>query len=113
MRKASFTNYISNLKRDDNSIWKPIKKQEKPQTSFPPIRKYSTPPGPWTKSDKEKADIFAEHLSEVFIPHSNDLNQDVERDLATDIQPPEHLKALTLKELKTKSKCYIYGEHRH
>ena len=29
MRNASFTNYISHIKRDDNSIWKPIKKQEK------------------------------------------------------------------------------------
>jgi hypothetical protein len=102
MRNASFTNYISNLKRDDNSIWKPIKNRKTPQTSFPPIRKYSIPPGPWAKSDKEKADLFAEHLSEVFTPHNNDLDQDVEQDLATHIQPPEHVKAFTLKELKNK-----------
>jgi hypothetical protein len=37
-----------------------------------PLRKYSTPPGPWAKSDQEKADLFAEHLSEVFSPHKND-----------------------------------------
>ena len=80
------------------------KNKKNPQTSFPPISKYSIPPGPWAKSDKQKAHLFAEHLSEVFTPHNNDLDQDVERDLATHIQPPEHLKAFTLKELKNKIK---------
>jgi len=81
-----------------------IKNKKKPQTSFPPIRKYSIPPGPLAKRDKEKADLFAEHLREVFIPHNNDLDRDVERDLAKHIQPPEHLKAFTLKELKNEIK---------
>jgi len=58
-------------------------KIKKTQTSLPPIRKYSIPPGPWAKSDKEKADLFAEHLSEVFSPNNNDQDQDVERELAT------------------------------
>jgi hypothetical protein len=42
-----------------------------PASTSPPIRKYSTPPGPWSKRDKEKAYLFAEHLSEVFSPHNN------------------------------------------
>jgi hypothetical protein len=50
---------VSNVKRQDNSIWKLIKNKRKPKTASPPIRKYSTPPGPWAKSDKEKAKIFA------------------------------------------------------
>ena len=69
MRNASFTTYVSTLKRDDNSIWKPIKNRKKNHTSIPPIRKRSTPPGPWAKTDKQKADLFAEHLSAVFTPH--------------------------------------------
>jgi len=100
MRNAFFTTYVSNLKRDDNSTWKPIKNKKKPQTSLPPIRKYSIPPGPWAKSDKEKADLFAEHLSEVFSPHNSDQDQDVERDLAKHTQPPENLQAFTLREIK-------------
>jgi hypothetical protein len=99
MRNASFTTYVSNLKRD-NSIRKPIQNKKNPQTSLPPIRKYSIPPGPWAKSDKEKADLFAEHLSEVFSPHNNDQHPDVERDLATHTQPPENLQAFTLREIK-------------
>ena len=73
------------------------KNNKKPQTSFPAIRKYATPPGPWAKSDKEKADFLAENLSGVFTQHNYDLDQDVEPDLPTHIQPPEHLKAFTLK----------------
>jgi hypothetical protein len=47
---------------------------DNPKTS-PPICKYSTPPEPWAKSDKEKTELFAEHLSEVFSPHNNDQDQ--------------------------------------
>jgi hypothetical protein len=32
----SFTKYVSNLRRDDCSIWKPIKAKKKPQTPLPP-----------------------------------------------------------------------------
>jgi len=51
------------------------------------------------KSDKEKAELFAECLSEVFSPHDNDQDQEVEQDLDTPIQLQEHLKAFTLKEI--------------
>jgi len=53
MRNESFEKYVSNLKREDNSIWESIKNRRKPKTS-PPIRKYSKTPGPWAKRDKEK-----------------------------------------------------------
>jgi len=65
MRNESFEKYVSNLTREANSIWKPIKNRRKPKTTSPPIRKYSTPPVLWAKSDKEKAELFGEHLSEV------------------------------------------------
>jgi hypothetical protein len=35
MRNASFTTYVSNLKSDDNFIWKPIKNKKKPQNITP------------------------------------------------------------------------------
>jgi len=62
MRNKLFKAYISSLKRDDNTIWKPIKHKKTPTAPQPPIRKNSTPPGPWAKSDKETAALFAEHL---------------------------------------------------
>jgi len=65
MRNESFEKYVSKLKREDNSVWKLIKSGRKPKTTSPPISKYSAPPEPWAKSDKEKAEIFTEYLSEV------------------------------------------------
>jgi hypothetical protein len=70
----------------------------------PSIRKYSTPPGPWAKSDKEKAELLAEHLSKVFSPHNNDQDQEVEQDRATHIQSQEHLKSFVLKAIKDEIK---------
>jgi hypothetical protein len=78
MRNESFEKYVSYLKREDNSIWKPIKNRRKPKSTSPPIRKYPTSPGPRAKSDKEKAELFAKHLSEVLSPHNNDQDQEVE-----------------------------------
>jgi len=82
-----------------------------PETTSPPLRKYSTPPGPWTKGDKEKAELFAEHLSEVFSPHNNDQNQGVEQDLATPIQLQERLKTFTLKDIKDEMKTLNQKKH--
>jgi hypothetical protein len=104
MWNESFEKYVSNLKREGNSIWKPIRNRRKPKTTSPPIHKYATPPGPWAKSDKEKTELFAEHLSVVFSPHNNDQDQEVKQDLATPIQSQESLKAFTLKEMKDEIK---------
>ena len=43
-----------------------IKKKVAPASS--PIRKNTTPPGPWAKSDDDKVKLFASHLAEVYIP---------------------------------------------
>ena len=73
---------------------------KKPRTPLPPIRKNLTPPGPWAKSDSEKVKLFANHLAEVFTPHDNTLEPEVERELATQTQHSENLQAFTLSELK-------------
>jgi len=100
LRNASFSAYVSSLKRDDNSIWKPLKSREKLRTTFPPIRKNSTPPGTWAKSDSEKVELFANHLAEVFTPYDNTLGPEVERELASQNQHSENLQAFMLCELK-------------
>jgi len=45
MGNESFEKYVSNLKREDKYIWKPIKSRRKPKTTSPPVSKYSKPPG--------------------------------------------------------------------
>jgi hypothetical protein len=61
-----FTTYITTLKRNDQSIWKPIKSRKRPRLQLPPIRRNDTPPGPWAQSDAGKVDLFARDLAEVF-----------------------------------------------
>jgi hypothetical protein len=101
LQNASFAAYASSLKRDNNSIWKPLKSRKKPRTPLPLIRKNSTPPGPWAKSDSEKVEIFVNHhLAEVFNPHDNTLDLEVERELATHTQHSENLQAFTHNKLK-------------
>jgi hypothetical protein len=87
----SFTKYVSTLRQDDYSIWKPIKAKKKPQTPLPPIDKNTTPPGPWAKSDTEKVELFANHLAEVFTPHNNLPNPEVEGEMAAHTQPTEKI----------------------
>jgi hypothetical protein len=47
------------------------KNRRKPKETLPPTRKYLTPPGSWAKSDKEKAELFAEHHSEILSTLNN------------------------------------------
>jgi hypothetical protein len=42
--------------------------QKKAVTASSPIRTNTTPPGPWAKSDDEKAKPFADYLAEVYTP---------------------------------------------
>jgi hypothetical protein len=78
LRNEHFAEYVSNLNSTDQSIWKPLKSREKPSTQAPPIRKNSSPPGPWAKRDEEKARHFGIHLSEVFTPHTNNPDPEIE-----------------------------------
>jgi hypothetical protein len=82
LRNENFTTFVSSLSNSDHSIWKPIKSRRKPCFQAPPIRKNSTPPEPWAKSDDEKAKLFASHLAEVYTPHSNTPDPEVESKLA-------------------------------
>ena len=65
---ATFTAYITSLKREDQIIWRPIKSRKKPRTPLPPIRTNTRPPGPWAKRDTEKANLIASHLAAVYKP---------------------------------------------
>jgi hypothetical protein len=67
LRNENFTTFVSSLSNSDHSIWKRIKSRKKVVRASPPIRKNSTPPGPWVKSD-DKAKLFTSQLAEVYTP---------------------------------------------
>ena len=70
------------------------------QTPNPPIRLNSTPPGPWAATDKDKADLFANYLLDVFTPHDQELDQAVESELAKPVHSTARLPAFTLQNLQ-------------
>jgi hypothetical protein len=74
-KNKTFEYYIASLSKDDHTIWKATKKFKRPKISIPPIRKSDRS---WAKSDSEKATTFAEHLEQVFTPHSNINHNDSE-----------------------------------
>jgi len=100
MSNATFTAYIASLKREDQTIWRPIKSRKKPRIPLPPIRANTRPPGPWAKSDTEKANLFANRLAEVYKPHDDTLDPEILRKLAIHAQQTEKPRAFTLGELK-------------
>ena len=99
MRNDTFTTYVSQLNPSDQSLWNSIKKRTKPTPHKLPIRNNSTPPSPWAKTDEEKADLFARHLTEVFTPHDDTPDRDVETQILHLNTAHEKLPAFTMKEL--------------
>lgn len=56
---------LSPSQASDYTLWKATKKLNKPQDRNPPILRTDKS---WARSDQEKADVFADHLSNVFTP---------------------------------------------
>ncbi|KAL7291223.1 hypothetical protein TKK_0014836 [Trichogramma kaykai] len=64
-KNEKVNNYLKNLAPTaltDYSLWKATKYLNRPQQFIPPIKTASK----WVRSDQEKAENFAEHLSKVF-----------------------------------------------
>ena len=64
-RNESFQHYITNLSPEDYSTWRAAKKFKRPIKTVPPIKK---PNDIRARSDEEKAEVFANHLANVFKP---------------------------------------------
>lgn len=68
-----YDNYLTNLSTDDGSLWKQTKKLVKHREVSAPLRKDD---GSWAVSDAEKSELFANHLSSVFTPHTDFTNDE-------------------------------------
>jgi len=100
LSNAAFTAYIASLKHEDQTIWRPIKSRKKPRTPLPPIRSNRRPPGPWAKSDTEKANFFANRLAEVYKPHDDTPDPEILRKIANQAQQTEKPRAFIIGEVK-------------
>ena len=99
MREATLEDYVTNLSRFDHSVWKPIKNLKRPKDTSPPVRATTPAIGPWARSNKEKAELFAEHYSNTFKPHNNDPNDLSEEEESTLTEEHRTLKLTTPKEI--------------
>jgi hypothetical protein len=64
-RNDIFRYYVSTLSPEDHTIWKATKKINRSITPIPPIRKQDRS---WARTNEEKANTFAHHLAQVFMP---------------------------------------------
>jgi hypothetical protein len=100
MRDASFTYYIRNLSRYDYSIWKPIKNKRIPNKASLPIRATTPITGPWARSDKEKTELFAQHFANIFTPHNDAQDHEIEINLTAPTKSHQTLACTSPKEIK-------------
>jgi hypothetical protein len=57
---------------DDHSLWKATNKFKRPTIAIPLIRKQD---GSWSRTNKEKTNLFADYLATVFTPNNkNNIN---------------------------------------
>lgn len=101
VKQETYQHYLSQLSKTDHTIWKVTKKGKQPQITNSPIRKS---PDEWARSDQEKAEVFAHHFKNVFTPHSDDPNPDIENFLETPLQMSVPIKNVTSAEIREQIK---------
>jgi hypothetical protein len=85
-KNETFQTYITNLSPDDHSLWEATNKFKRPTIAIPPIIKHDIR---WARTNKEKTNLFAEHLATVFT--SNNKNNTNEEDVETFLNAPRQL----------------------
>jgi len=98
LHNSSFEHYITHLSPTDNTLWKATKQLKRPQAPVPPIRKLNNE---WAHSNKDKANVFATHLADVFRAEQRHIDDDVEDSITASCQMSLPIRAFTPAEVKT------------
>ena len=85
------------------SLWRTTRKLKRPQQHIPPIRK---PDDTWARTDKQKAETFAEHLASVFRPLPPQLSNTIEDDILQQLDT-SHQMAPPLSKIRVQKVEYI------
>jgi len=94
LHNSSFEHYITHLSPTDNTLWKAMKQLKHPKAPVLPICK---PNNEWARSDKDKVNVFATHLAEVFKAEHGHTDDDF---ITAPCQMPLPIRALTAAEVK-------------
>jgi len=97
LRNSNFEHYVTHLSPTDNTLWKATKQLKFLQAPVPPIRKLNNE---WALSDKDKANVFATHLADVFRAVQGHIDGDVEDFITSPCQMPLPIRAFTPAEFK-------------
>jgi len=85
IKQQSIEAYVQELTDDDestdHSLWKATKRLKRPRMNIPPLRKQDRT---WAKDEKEKADVFAEHLLDIMQQSIEAYVQELTDDASTD-----------------------------
>ncbi|KAE9523286.1 hypothetical protein AGLY_016234 [Aphis glycines] len=100
-KNTVLTHNLTNLTQKYGSLWKVTKKVLRFKASNLPLKKSD---GSLTTSDTEKAELFRQHLSEIFQPHSDIVDIEntniVNSDLNTPLQPSPPIKSFSPNDIK-------------
>jgi len=97
LHNSIFEHYITHLSPTDNTLWKATKQLKHPQAPEPPICK---PNNEWARSDKDKANVFATHLADVFKAEHGHTDDEVDDFITAPCQMSLPISALTPAEVK-------------
>ncbi|CAH2207630.1 jg844, partial [Pararge aegeria aegeria] len=89
---------LSPNKASNYSLWKEFKNISRPVIAKPPLKAH-----PWARSPQEKADLFANHLANIFMPNAASPNVDesnIDEILRRDFQLDLPLECVTPKEIR-------------
>jgi len=90
LKNDAFSAYIASLGNEDQTIWRPIKSRKRPQSLYPLIRANTNHPNPWAKSDTEKTNVFAKHLTELYKPNDAKPDPEITRKLTSRPHSQKH-----------------------
>lgn len=96
IKEESINTYLKELtagSETEYSLWKATKRLKRPIIQAPPIRKED---GSWARDNKQKAEIFANHLEQVFKPNAIEENTVLQ---AVENHEEEEIKLITPKEV--------------
>jgi hypothetical protein len=96
LHNNSFEHYITHLSPTDNTLWKATKQLKRHQAPVPPIRKLNSE---WARSDKDKANVIATHLADVFRAEQGHIH-DVEDFITAPCQMSLPIRAITPTEVQ-------------
>jgi hypothetical protein len=104
IKQQSIEAYLQELTDDastDYSLWKATKRLKRLTMNIPPLRKQDRK---WARDDKEKSEVFTEHLERTFQPNGEQIMVNLQRREGTQIQ---QIPLVTPKELLNAIKAHI------